>query len=372
MTKIYCNRISLAIILCLFSIGLIQAQVLNTATMDTVESTMLGRVGIGGYLDTYYSYNFNEPNSGDTPYLVSSARHNEFNINLAYIDIRYRSNQVRARFVPGFGTYMNANYRNEPGTLAHIVEGYVGVKPFKRKSIWIDMGVLGSPYTNESAISKDHLMYTRSLAPENVPYYLQGIKASIPLAKRLNLYVYLLNGWQVIEDTNKGKAIGTQVEFRPNSKMLFNWNTYMGDERSNLMPDYRMRYFSDIFWIYQPTQKISITSCVYGGIQQKDIGETTNWWQGNLIGRYSFTEKLSLSLRGEYFHDVQNTIVTTETSLPYTTASLGFCLNSKVGDNVLLRLDYRNFFSQEKIYTNTNGQFTEGSTLITSSLTIWF
>lgn len=366
------KRFSLVLIVCLFSRGHIQAQVLNTATMDTVESTMLGHVGIGGYIDTYYAFNFSEPKSGDTPYLVSSARHNEATINLAYIDMRYRSQQVRARFVPGFGTYMNANYKNEPGTLAHIVEGYVGVKPFKRKAIWIDMGVLGSPYTNESAVSKDHLMYTRSLAPENVPYYLSGIKASIPLAKRLSLYVYLLNGWQVIEDTNKGKAIGTQVEFRPNSKMLVNWNTYVGDERSDLMPDYRMRYFSDIFWIYQPTQKISITSSVYGGIQQKNLGETTNWWQGNLIGRYAFTDKVSLSLRGEYFHDAENTLVATDAQLPYTTGSVGMCLNNKLGDNVLFRLDYRSFFSQEKLYTNADGQFTGWSTLITSSLTIWF
>lgn len=366
------NRISLAIVACIYSTALLQAQILNTATMDTVESTVLGHVGIGGYIDTYYAYNFSEPLSGDTPYLVSSARHNEATVNLAYIDLRYRSEQVRARFVPGFGTYMNTNYKNEPGTLGHIVEGYVGVKPFKKKAVWIDMGVLGSPYTNESAISKDHLMYTRSLAPENVPYYLSGLKASIPLAKRLSLYVYLLNGWQVINDTNKGKAIGTQIEFRPNSKMLFNWNTYVGDERSDALPDYRKRYFSDIFWIYQPTQKISITSCVYGGIQQKNIGKATDWWQGNVIGRYAFTQKLSLSLRGEYFHDPENTLVATETQLPYTTGSVGLCLNNKLGDNALFRLDYRSFFSQEKLYLNAEGQFTEWSALITSSLCIWF
>ncbi|NJN00112.1 MAG: outer membrane beta-barrel protein, partial [Phormidesmis sp. RL_2_1] len=51
---------------------------------------------------------------------------------------------------------------------------------FKNKQIWLDAGVFGSPYTNESAISKDHLMYTRSFAPEYVPYYLAGVKLSVP------------------------------------------------------------------------------------------------------------------------------------------------------------------------------------------------
>lgn len=344
----------------------------NTATMDTLESTVIGHVGIGGYLDTYYGYNFNKPSTGETPFLVSSARHNEATINLAYVDLRYRSQQVRARFVPGFGTYVNANYKNEPGTLAHIIEGYVGVKPFKHKSIWIDMGVLGSPYTNESAISKDHLMYTRSLAPENVPYYLSGIKASIPLSKRFNLFLYLLNGWQVIQDTNEGKSMGTQLEFRPNAKMLFNWNTYVGDERSEQVPDYRIRYFTDVFWIFQPTPKISLTSSLYGGIQQKEVNKDSKWWQGNVIVRYTFTKAVSLSARAEYFHDSENTVVITEGGIPYTTSSAGLCLNVKLGDNALFRLDQRSFFSKEKLYVNGYGQPSQSSAVLTSSLTVWF
>ncbi len=278
--------------------------------MDTLESTVLGHLGIGGYVDSYYSYNFNKPASGNTTYLTASARSNELTINLAYSDLRYRSKQVRARFVPGFGTYMNANYSNEPGSLAHIVEGYAGVKPFRNKDIWIDAGILGSPYTNESAVSKDHLMYTRSLAPENVPYYLSGIKTTIPLKKSWSLYLYFLNGWQVIQDNNSGKSFGSQLEFRPSNKLLLNWNNYIGDERSTNNPEYRTRYFSDLFLIYQPTDNLSITSCIYGGVQKHADFDDTQWWQFNIIGRYSFTENVSLSGRVEYFSDPSATMVT--------------------------------------------------------------
>lgn len=182
------------------------SQVVNTATMDTLETTVIGHVAIGGYVDSYYGYNFNKPADGANPYFVSSARHNELTINLAYVDVRYRSRYMRVRFVPGFGTYMDANYKNEPGSLKNMVEANVGVLVSEKKKIWIDIGVLGSPYTNESAISKDHLMYTRSFAPENVPYYVTGAKLTVPLSTKLNAYFYVMNGWQVIQDNNTAKS----------------------------------------------------------------------------------------------------------------------------------------------------------------------
>lgn len=111
-------------------------------------------------------------------------RNNELNVNLAFIDLRYRTDNFRARLIPGFGSYVNANYTNENGTLKNIIESSVGFKLFKNKNIWADVGILGSPYTNESAISKDHLMYTRSFAPEYVPYYLSGVKFTVPLYQK--------------------------------------------------------------------------------------------------------------------------------------------------------------------------------------------
>ncbi|MDL5044680.1 outer membrane beta-barrel protein [Oscillatoria amoena NRMC-F 0135] len=209
--------ILMAIAIC--SCAITMAQVTNTGVMDTTDVQKEGKVTVGGYVDAYYGFDFNEPKSGDRSYFVSMARHNEFTINLAYADIKYSSQNIRARFVPGFGTYINANYAAEPGVLKNIVEGYTGIRLSQKREVWLDAGVFGSPYTNESAISKDHLMYTRSFAPEYVPYYLSGLKLSYTLNSKVNLYLYLLNGWQQIQDLNSDKSIGTQVEYRPAKKM---------------------------------------------------------------------------------------------------------------------------------------------------------
>ncbi len=129
--------------------------------------------------------------------------------------LKYSSSRIRARFVPGFSTYVNSNYASEKGTLKNIIEGSIGVKISKKKNIWIDAGIFGSPYTNESAISKDHLAYTRSMAAENVPYYLAGVKLGLPIAPKLNAYVYILNGWQRIEDPNNKMSVGTNSNTGP-------------------------------------------------------------------------------------------------------------------------------------------------------------
>ncbi len=351
------------------------AQVVNTGLMDTSNFDYQGKVTVGGYVDTYYGYNFNKPSTGENPYFVSMARHNEFNINLAFVDVKYSSSRLRARFVPGFGTYINANYASEPGALKNIVEANVGVKLFNNKNIWLDAGVLGSPYTNESAISKDHLMYTRSFAPEYVPYYLSGIKLTVPLNEKFNGYVYLINGWQQIQDQNKGKSVGTQLEYRPNNFWLLNWNTYVGDERSASAPQNRTRYFSDVYFIYTKG-KLSATGSLYSGIQQVMLtsGSTENrkWFNANLIGRYSFSDKVSLSGRVEYFNDPKSVQIAPITSINgFSSYSSGLCLNLHLASNIMARFEGRTFFSTKDVYLRDNNPV-KTSNLLISNLTIWF
>jgi hypothetical protein len=154
----------------------------------------LGHVTIRGYVDSYFAYNFSNTNDLSIPYYVSSARNNQFQINLAYLQLNYRSKGLRARFAPGVGTYMNDNYADEPSTLKNIVEANVGVLLSEKRKIWVDVGVFTSHYSNETPISKDQLMYTRSFAPENVPYYLTGAKVTVPVSDNLNTY-FLYTEW---------------------------------------------------------------------------------------------------------------------------------------------------------------------------------
>ncbi len=343
----------------LFAVG----QIMRIATLDTMKTTTAGHVGVGGYIDSYYGYNFSKPADGTTPYFVSSAQHNDFTINLAYVEVHYSSTNLRAKFTPGFGAYMNANYQNEPGTLKSIVEANIGVLLSAKRKIWIDAGVLVSPFTNETAISKNHMMYTRSFAPENVPYYLSGAKLSVPLSEKVNAHLYVVNGWQVIQDNNGGKSVITQVEYRPSKTMLFNWNVYVGDERSAQHPDFRTRYFNDFYWVYKGTGKFSATSSFYFGYQQNSGAPTNEWWQVNFIGQYAFNDVVSLAGRLEHFVDPGSVTQTSITGVPgFRASGAGACLNFKVHHSALFRFEARQFISKDnvKIWFCTHYNFSDG------------
>lgn len=353
------------------------AQVANTDTLDTLGGEQIGKIRIGGYLDTYYGYNFNNAPNNVVPYMVSMHRHNEFTVNLAYIDLRYNADRLRARVVPAMGTYMNANYAAETGVFKNMLEASAGIKLHAEKDIWLDAGVLGSPYTNESAISREHLMYTRSFSAENSPYYISGAKLTIPINKKVTLYTYLMNGWQQIQDVNDQKSIGTQVEYRPDSKNLINWNTYAGNERSAFRPDFRMRYFTDVYWIYNPNGRFTSTACVYGGMQERiNMRQQTVsyfWGQANYIARLRIKTNKWISARVEYFADPENVMLRSINGQnKYSASSGSICYTVKLFNQAMLRAEARHFYSENTVFRNAANLPVNQSTWLIGNMTVWF
>jgi hypothetical protein len=345
---------------------------------DKKADTLMRGLTVGGGMDVYYAYDLNNNGMDQIPYYVSMANNKTFSINLAYLDLKYESSRVRGRFIPAVGSFMDANYAAEKGLNKLPVEFNMGIRPFKKYNIWLDLGVLSSPYTNESAFSKDHLMYTRSLAPEYVPYYLTGAKLSYVFSDKWKFVGYFLNGWQQIEDQNNAKSLGTQVEFKPNAKEIFNWNTYIGDERSASRPLFRMRYFTDVYWLHNFDGRFSLATCAYSGIQEVAVSNQSNefltWWQLNFAGRYTFKNKMSLTGRVEYFSDpemVQIIPITNEHGFECFGSSLG--INVPIEKNALLRLEAKNLIStRQKVFYNKELNKVNSSTILTANITLWF
>ncbi|MDO1451469.1 outer membrane beta-barrel protein [Rhodocytophaga aerolata] len=360
-----------------------QAQGKDSLLTQT-EEIATPKVTVGGYVDTYFGYDLSRPASKDRPYFVSSARHNEFTINLAFVDVKYNGERVRGAFKPAIGTYMAANYAAEPAMFRNILEANVGIKLFKTKDIWLDAGVFVSPFTNESPVSMDQLAYTRSYAPEYVPYYISGLKLTTPLSEKLTAYVYLLNGWQNIVENNQGKSGALQLEYKPVEKVLLNWNLYVGDERTPSAPINRTRVFTDVFAVFNPNGKFSGTTSLYVGAQQRADTLTGNgngeedskmvyWHNANIIGRYKITPSFSLTGRLEYFNDPNSVQITPVTGVNgFSTFSSSLGINWKVAEKALLRLESRSFLSQKEVYVNKDGTPSNYGQLLIGSMAISF
>lgn len=339
------------------------AQLANPGFADSTSGVKLDNVHISGYLDTYVGVG--PRMGGSMPYMVNSARIGEVNVNLAALDLRYQSDRVRARIMPGWGTYMDANYA--PGD-PRLVEANAGFRVKNRREIWVDAGILGSPFTNESALSKDHLMYTRSMAAEYVPYYLSGVKLSYLASAKWNLYAYLANGWQQVRDQVRGPAGILQAEFRPNAQTLINGNLFVGREVTT-SGEVGLRTFADAYVVRQVGARWRTTADAYLGRQTTPTG--TAWWaQANLIAERSFTKGWRGSGRLEYLHDPKNAVVAYQRGYPgFRTASASLGM-AKHLDHGLFRLESRLFYSANDSYpTRGLGKVAPWGV---ASYTVWF
>lgn len=340
---------------------------LTNAGSDSTGS----KVTLGAMVDTYYGYDFNKPVDGNRSYFVSMNRHNEFSVNMAYLDLAYSSPRVRGRFAPGFGTYFNANYADEPGTLKNILEASAGVKLFKNKAIWLDAGVFDSPFSSEGPVSKSQITLSRSYAAENVPYYLAGVKLELPLGKKLKGYLYAVNGWQQIQDVNSSKSVITQLAYTPSSAWLINWNMYIGNEQSAANPNYGMRYFTDVYAVYT-SERWVVSGSAYMGLQERYSMTDAPWWQANLIASYAVTKPFSIIGRIEYYSDADAAIITpiTENS-GFSTAGASLGVEFRIASHAMLRFEGRGFFSNESVFLR-NQKEVNNSMLLMSNLIVWF
>jgi hypothetical protein len=356
-------------------------QIASAQPAASADSTLTlklkkGTLALEGYVDVYYSYAVSHPVGGNRPYVVNYSRDNEINLDLAYISLKYTSPRMRATFTPGYGTYMNANYADERQTLQNILEASVGIKIFKDKDIWLDGGVFNSPYTYEEAYSFDQVNYTRSMGAENTPYYLTGAKLMVPMGRWWTVYLYLLNGWQVIQSQHDPLDFGSQVEFKPDDKWDINWNTYLGNEKSNTNPGYEGRYFSDLYATYTLSDVWTFSADAYSGWQHRleaNGQETRQWWNANACARYTFAKGNSFSARVEYFDDFYEVLEKPITAAPgfkLGGATLGYNLN--VTDEAMFRLEARYFGSPYDLYVLRDAPNTDKDWWFTVGLTARF
>lgn len=297
------------------------------------DSTFQIHGGVDYYLGTQLT-NFDQE---IVPVYVSHNRLNSTSINLALLEISYQpTKNIRFQISPAFGSYMNANYAAENKNLRWIYEGYVGLKPFKKKDEWIDIGVMSSPYTYEFAKSWEQPMYTRSIAPEYVPYYLLGIRYKRKLNEKLSLTTFILNGWQKLEFQRKIPSLGTQLEIT-DGKNYLSWTTYQGNEKSDSQPDFGYRVFSDISWIYT-SSKYKIFSCLYAGMQYRS-SSAYFWGQLNVGLEYKIKNELFLNSRIEHFVDPSNIQISQANIQGFNCSGLSLGLKYVLSENLFLRTE---------------------------------
>ena len=353
-------------------LGLMIIKSTNILAQDSAKKSQLS---FTAYVEVFYSYDFNKPVNNDRPaFFYSHSRHNEFNLNLGFLKVSYNADKVRANLALAAGTYINANYAAEPGVLKNIFEGNAGVKISKKKNLWVDAGIFSSHIGFESALSKDCWTLTRSILADNSPYFESGAK--ITYTSNNDKWVVsglLLNGWQRIKRVNGNSALsyGTQVQYKPNSKVLLNYSTFIGTDKPDSSRQWR--YFNNVYGVINVNDKFGITAGFDIGFEQKAKGSSimNTWYAPVLILKYMVNNKWTVAARGDFYCDRNGVIIASTTPNGFQTAAFSFNIDYAPLSNALIRLEARYLKSKDKVFAKENS-FTNNNTFITSSIAVSF
>jgi hypothetical protein len=340
------------------------------------DSSRTNPLTFTGYAEAYYQYDFNNPINNTRPcFVYSHNRNNEATLNLAFIKAAYNTYKVRANIALATGTYMNANYSAEQGVMKNVYEANAGIKLSKKSNLWLDAGIFASHIGFESAIGKDCRTLTRSILTDNSPYYESGVKLSYTSKnEQWFLSALVLNGWQRIQKVNGNAApsFGTQVTFKPSSKVTLNSSTFIGNDKPDSVR--QMRYFHNFYGIFQLNKSVEATLGFDAGMEQKAKGSSSmnSWYSPVAIIRFTTGSKTALAVRAEYYDDKNGVLISTGTANGFKTWGFSTNFDYAIANNVLWRVEAKTLDSKDNVFEKRNGTFMKNATCIATSLSISF
>jgi hypothetical protein len=324
---------------------------------------------VTGFVDLYYAYSFSRHQHRDRSFTTQPLRHNEFNLNLAMIDVRHQAERFRGRFAFQTGTYVQSNLAVEPPLLKNVLEASAGAR--FGDDVWVDLGIFPSHIGLEGIVSKDNWTYSRSLLADYSPYYETGLSVTAAVSEKVTLRGLLINGWQNISETNDEKAVGTQLQYKPSGPVLLNWSTFVGNEQPDSVAS-RLRIFNDFYAVVTMSQNVSLAIVFDIGMQKQASGDSYDVWHGAaLMSRYSINEHWALAGRVEYFLDRNGVIIPTGTPNNFQTIAASLNIDFSSAPSLLWRIEGRVFSSKDEVYpTRTGTSTTDGFVAISAALTL--
>ena len=92
----------------------------------------------------------------------------------------------------------------------------------------VDAGIFASYIGLFSYYNAENWMYQPSFASDFVPWFFNGVRVQAAPTDRLELELWLVNGWQSYENYNKAVGVGGQALWRPEEAVELVTNEYIG------------------------------------------------------------------------------------------------------------------------------------------------
>jgi hypothetical protein len=331
----------------------------TTKTAAAALPKWFDEIAVNAFVSTAYIYNTNRPATGTNSYRVFDFNDNSFNLDVAELVVQIapaKPNDAGFRVDLTAGNSIPQIAKSQDQTVAQfdLQQAFVSYIAPIGSGLRFDFGKYVTHLGYEVIEGYDGYNdnYSRSiLFGYAIPFTHTGVKASYAFSTKVAAMVEVVNGWDLVRDNNRSKSVGAQLALTPVAPLsvLLNWiggPELAGNNHSN-------RNVFDLVAILKPTARLTLgVNGDYGkenGTSLVNPGSDAVWKGIAGYATLALTDKFSVGLRGETFHDEDGVRLGTGTK---ATLSEGTVTPAyKFTDHVLLRGEVRYDKANQPILT---------------------
>jgi hypothetical protein len=347
------------------------------AAAPAAPTWSIGPMDVSGFLDGYYSVNFNRPTdaaNGQVNDLYNfNDKTDQFNLSAAKLTLNHDPDPIGAHVDFIYGRTNHFVNGGNADQLDFIEQAFLSIKPPKAKGFELDFGKFVTAAGAEVIEAKDNWNYSRSLLFSwAIPYFHFGARATMPVSKTDTLGVQVVNGWNNVTKTNGGATIGlTNGLVKPKYSWFLNY--YGGPENAHTTNGFRN--LVDTTLLLTPSGKFSAyVNYDYGQNRNPSVshggdGSLAHWQGVAFAARGQASPKSALAGRFEFFKDYNGFETATVQDLKEFTATYEY----KWLEGLLTRIEYRGDFSNQPFFAkDDNASGTVGAKKNQQTLTVAF
>ncbi|MBI1356550.1 MAG: DUF3138 family protein [Acidobacteria bacterium] len=316
-----------------------------------VASTGGQALSITGLLDTYYTYNTNNPEDGTNTLYYTNPNSRGFGLNQAKLEIdAHGDGPVGFRSDIWFGSGARL-FRDglEPGPLEDVIylQQAYGYYQFENGAE-LDIGLFGTPAGLEVPESHLNWNYTRGILwAWNEPFSHLGAKLSMPLTDTFTGTVMVVNGFDNAFDQNSGKSYGLQGSWAPADRFNTTFTWIHGPENDLTNKGWQRNASWNFYAALHPRFEVMGNFDYISNTDPFKVSQTS--WGGGGYARFNATDKFRIAQRFEYLDDLEARATGVEHILKEYTLTFEYAPEPRF----ITRLEYRRDWSTTPFFSCT-------------------
>jgi hypothetical protein len=329
--------------------GILSVSPARSQTKDSSAAAAPTPVVIGGFVDSYFSFNMGRPQSHANQLRNFDVTENQVTMANAELSVAKAADPVGFRVDLDFGPNNDLVQSGAPGSGANVGQAYATYIVPVGSGLTVDAGKFVTHMGFEVIKAKDDFNYSRSLLfALPIPYYHVGARASYPVSSTTTLTGYLYNSFNG-PTVNSGKTFGFEAVVTPSGALTLIAN-YIGGPALPDSVSKKFRNVANLVVSYAASEQVTVVlDGVYG---QENLPTGVALWKG-VAGyvHYQLCPPSALTLRGELYKD----------PLAYTTGSatdlkeITLTYEYKPTGNLILRAEYRYDAADASVYDGQTG-----------------